>query len=168
MFGMKALFERSIFSVAVLLLVSSQFSQLAAQPNQSAHVTSMDGNKNQMVPAADIGRIESRNSWTGIFVVTEAGQVNLYSGRIGNVPLSEVKIGMLEKKGAFPLKRPLSEGLFFEAPGVEFDLKREADSRSPGSVMDGPVRNELAVGRHDAGIYMMNIIEYKGPTSDGK
>lgn len=163
---MRVVNRRFLFSAAVLLVVPAQLSRLAAQTSRSAQTLSAATNKNQTDPVAYIGRITSRNSMTMILVPVEANQVRLYTGHVGDISLSEVKISMLEKAGVFALKKPLSEGIFFETPGFEYGLRRQTDSRNPGSVMDGSVRDLAPARKRQSAIYLMNLFVYNGPMSD--
>jgi hypothetical protein len=107
----------------------------------------------------------ARKALTIILVPTEGNQITAYYGLVGNIPFSDVKIGMLDRIGVFPLERPLAEGIFFENPYQRFTLGRETDSHAPGSVMHGTV--EFI----DEGYVYTNItdfFDYKEPVGDGK
>jgi len=152
--------RRSLFFAAVLLLVPAQFSRATAQTNRGTNIAAMGGGQSQAQPVAYIGRIESGRALTVVLVPTEGNQVILYYGRIGSIPLSDVKMATLDKIGAFPLKKPLSDGISFEAANYKYDLQRGTDSHVPGSVMAGPV--QLQDGRRVFNT-IMNFFEYKEP-----
>jgi len=151
--------RRSLLVPAALLLVPPQLSRAAAQTNRGTNTAATAG------PVGYIGRVGGARALTIILVPTEGNQAILYFGRIGDVALAEVKIAMLDKIGAFPLKAPLSDGIFFEGSNYKFSLRRETDSRNPGSLMDGPV--QFRDGRRTAD-YLINFFEYKEPTGDRK
>jgi hypothetical protein len=150
----------SLASAAVLFLVSAQLSQAGAQPNKGTNIAATAGNQNQAGPSAYIGRVESRGALTVILVPTDGNQVILYYGKIGSIPLSDVKMSMLDKIGAFPLKRALSDGIFFDGSNYQYNLQRETVSNTPGSVIDGPV--QFQDGRRVFNTTMY-FFEYKEP-----
>jgi hypothetical protein len=157
--------RRSLLFPAVLLLVPPQLSRVAAQTNRGTNTAATAGNQNQAGPVGYIGRVGGGRALTIILVPTEGNQVTLYFGRVGDVALPDVKTAMLDKIGAFPLTRPLSDGIFFEGSNYKFNLRREADSHNPGSLMDGPV--QLKDGRRVLD-YLMNFFEFKEPAADRK
>jgi len=154
----------SLAFVMAFLLVPGQHSPLVAQTIHGTHIAATEGTPSQVEPAAYIGRVgPARRILTIILVPTEGSKVTAYYGRVGNIPFANVKIDMLDRIGVFPLKRPLSEGIFFENPYQIFNLGREAEADVPGSVLEGAVQFD------DEGNVYTNItrfFEYKGPVGD--
>jgi hypothetical protein len=165
MLVMQVVHRRSFAFVLALLLVPSQLSQLVAQTNDETGIAAMGGNPNRQETTGYIGRMEpARKALTIILIPTEDNQITAYYGLAGNIPFSDVKIGMLDRIGVFPLEKPLSDGIFFENPYQRFTLARETDSHTPGSVLRGTV--EFING--DDYTNITDFFEYKEPAGDGK
>jgi hypothetical protein len=158
---MQAVDRRSFAFAVAFVLVSGQFSQVVAQSNRGTHLAAAAGDESQVEPAGYIGRVEAaRRALTIILIPTEGDKVTAYYGLAGNIPLSDVKLDMLDRIGIFPLTRPLSEGIFFANPTQKFYLQRETDSKAPGSVLYGAVQ---FLDDGDVFTYQAAFFAYKEP-----
>jgi hypothetical protein len=158
--------RRALACVMGLLLVLGQHSPLSAATPMTTQIAATTGDQSRAEPTEYIGRMEpARRALTIILVPTEDNRVTAYYGLVGNIPFSDVKKEMLDRVGIFRLERPLSDGIVFENPYQRFTLRREADSRTPGSVMDGAV--EFV---NDGYVYsnLTNFFAHMEPVGHGK
>jgi hypothetical protein len=158
--------RRSLFFPAALLLIPTQFSLVVAQTNRGTNGAATAANQIPAEQAGYIGRVgAARRALTIILIPTQGNQVTLYYGRIADIPISDVRVSMLDRIGVFPLAKPLSDGIFFETQNQKFYLRREVDTHTPGSIMDGTI--QFVDGRHVSS-EVANLFEYKGPLGNGK
>ena len=111
---------------------------------------------------AYIGRAGPSSQTVTVMLVPQGDKVAFYAKGIGDVPFPEVTKKMLDYKGTYPLKKPLTEGIYFTAPelSITYSLKREVGPIAPGWVMDSVVEKSGFAGWTNR----MWFFKYKGPS----
>jgi hypothetical protein len=148
---------------AVLVLAACQPSHPVANMAQNAPAPATAGVAEQASAPAYVGRIAGRvegmQGMTFMVIPTEGNKVILYDGLTGDIPLSEVTPGRLQRIGVFTLEKPMSEGLFFGNANQVYHLSWGSDPRAPGSVLHGTFQ---AIDSYEDNTFLLDLFPYKG------